>query len=971
MAAQNKSTHVFLVTNISPCANDRGLKQYFERFGACYELRYDKPSSQALVTIEGLLPEGNNGARRVSTQQDQSSIANQLLHVTQLFKEDITLRLTDVDQRLAGYIQKLAKERDCVCQKIQSGFDIIGPIGIIDQFRNELLDHALKMNQGTSQDQKVIAAIAAATTWKQLATYLAIPLEAIRPLSASIATEEDGMRAVLKHWMCANPHIMWQNLALVLDKAGRSDISHEIRQCTTPTDQKIIAAIAAVIKWKPLASYLDIPLETIKLPSASIATEEDLVLAVLKQWAGPVSQIPWQNLALVLDKAGRSDISHEIRQCTIPTGPIAEDPGASGYTSNGTSRNITGLSPDVLYLMTKLPEGEIEGVKYDQLDKGCVAVSGSSTGEVDSTIGKFQLVYQNIADKVKVEVVQCPSTLDLASVTKVVESLNRQHKQCVLLQPAGTNAVRIISCAPRQFEQVKVQFQDLLKQPSIPSGVLIPAMPAHISDNDSPLEDFIDLKSYRKLTLKRSNIIKEKVHALVSEVKCDLQCTGRVSGAINAASRDVVQTKLDEHLKKKKGKLADDIVVTEGGGTLQCSHVYHIIEPESTDATQCQAWLGKAVSDVLNWGEKKSIKSVAIPDLSAGGLSKDIVAQVMITTILNHKFTCKPAVMSEIRVVLSDDATYACFAHYFAERKKESAAPLPGAGVSSGDGAANTTTSEGSGVPAASKPTYGFHGADFCSTGSTDSKLAAVESRGLSASGGGSTNQPTASVTEQPVHMRPVSSSSSSVSRKTHHASHSGGSQVLFPSLVDPVGAKPIAMEKSDGALVQGDGSLKCKSATNGGSSSSSCHDMGTGTLDKLMGNQPPGTMSIRQYRWSLPGYEGCGTILIAYDIPDGIQGPEHPSPGARFYGTTRSAYLPDNAEGREVLAMFGHLLWLHLQKTLFEAATESVGSKDDIHCRHLRYNWYGYPDATYLRRVKQELASRGITLDDRDGATM
>ena len=64
------------------------------------------------------------------------------------FKEDITLQLTDVDQRLAGYIEKLAKERDCVCQKIQSGFDIIGPIGIIDQFRNELLDHALKMNQG-------------------------------------------------------------------------------------------------------------------------------------------------------------------------------------------------------------------------------------------------------------------------------------------------------------------------------------------------------------------------------------------------------------------------------------------------------------------------------------------------------------------------------------------------------------------------------------------------------------------------------------------------------------------------------------------------------------------------------------------------------------------------------------------------------------------------------------------------------
>ena len=27
--------------------------------------------------------------------------------------------------------------------------------------------------------------------------------------------------------------------------------------------------------------------------------------------------------------------------------------------------------------------------------------------------------------------------------------------------------------------------------------------------------------------------------------------------------------------------------------------------------------------------------------------------------------------------------------------------------------------------------------------------------------------------------------------------------------------------------------------------------------------------------------------------------------------------------------------------KNSFEAATESVGSKDDIHCRHLLYNWY------------------------------
>ena len=34
------------------------------------------------------------------------------------------------------------------------------------------------------------------------------------------------------------------------------------------------------------------------------------------------------------------------------------------------------------------------------------------------------------------------------------------------------------------------------------------------------------------------------------------------------------------------------------------------------------------------------------------------------------------------------------------------------------------------------------------------------------------------------------------------------------------------------------------------------------------------------------------------------MQGPEHPNPGRRYHGTIRTAYLPDNAEGREVLAV-------------------------------------------------------------------
>ena len=38
--------------------------------------------------------------------------------------------------------------------------------------------------------------------------------------------------------------------------------------------------------------------------------------------------------------------------------------------------------------------------------------------------------------------------------------------------------------------------------------------------------------------------------------------------------------------------------------------------------------------------------------------------------------------------------------------------------------------------------------------------------------------------------------------------------------------------------------------------------------------------------------------------FPYGIQGREHPHPGALYIGTSRTAYLPDNREGKEALAL-------------------------------------------------------------------
>ena len=60
----------------------------------------------------------------------------------------------------------------------------------------------------------------------------------------------------------------------------------------------------------------------------------------------------------------------------------------------------------------------------------------------------------------------------------------------------------------------------------------------------------------------------------------------------------------------------------------------------------------------------------------------------------------------------------------------------------------------------------------------------------------------------------------------------------------------------------------------------------------------PPGKMFWEVQHMKLNGYEKCGSIKIKYDIPTGY------IDGKRFEGTARTAYLPNNDEGKNVLKM-------------------------------------------------------------------
>ncbi|XP_007468870.1 PREDICTED: probable E3 ubiquitin-protein ligase DTX2 isoform X4 [Lipotes vexillifer] len=137
-------------------------------------------------------------------------------------------------------------------------------------------------------------------------------------------------------------------------------------------------------------------------------------------------------------------------------------------------------------------------------------------------------------------------------------------------------------------------------------------------------------------------------------------------------------------------------------------------------------------------------------------------------------------------------------------------------------------------------------------------------------------------------------------------------------------------------------------------------------------GTQPRGKMEVFTFQVSLPGHEDCGTILIVYNIPHGIQGPEHPNPGKPFTarGFPRQCYLPDNAQGRKVLELL-KVAWK--RRLIFTVGTSSTtGETDTVVWNEIHHKTemdrnvtgHGYPDPNYLQNVLAELAAQGVTED-------
>lgn len=125
--------------------------------------------------------------------------------------------------------------------------------------------------------------------------------------------------------------------------------------------------------------------------------------------------------------------------------------------------------------------------------------------------------------------------------------------------------------------------------------------------------------------------------------------------------------------------------------------------------------------------------------------------------------------------------------------------------------------------------------------------------------------------------------------------------------------------------------------------------------------------MNVTESSSSLHGYDTCGTIIIDFIFPSGIQELEHPLPGESFEGLEMQTYLPNNSEGQEIIRML-RIAWS--RRLLFRIGYNPNSKRWDkvvpngFEFKTSQFGGVllrGFPDPIYMSSLKSDLAAIGV----------
>ncbi|XP_062859960.1 probable E3 ubiquitin-protein ligase DTX3 [Trichomycterus rosablanca] len=133
------------------------------------------------------------------------------------------------------------------------------------------------------------------------------------------------------------------------------------------------------------------------------------------------------------------------------------------------------------------------------------------------------------------------------------------------------------------------------------------------------------------------------------------------------------------------------------------------------------------------------------------------------------------------------------------------------------------------------------------------------------------------------------------------------------------------------------------------------------------------GSVFIRESTVTIPGFIRDTTLRLIYDIPDGIQGDDHPCPGAPFKGGKFQAFLPYNEDTKRLLPLLekaffkGHTFTVQVKRSRCKGKNESRegkvvwGSIPHKTSTDGGMSKNGYPDSSFIKRLTKALKAAGI----------
>lgn len=179
-----------------------------------------------------------------------------------------------------------------------------------------------------------------------------------------------------------------------------------------------------------------------------------------------------------------------------------------------------------------------------------------------------------------------------------------------------------------------------------------------------------------KICVKKGDILKEKVEAIVNPANVNLKMGGGLAKKIKKIAGEEVEKEAIN-----KGKIKTGEVIYTNGGKTQFKYILHSATVDENFKTNYEI-IRQCLQNIFNTVNKLEIKSIAIPALGCGTGKLDSfeVAKIMVEEVL--KYFSKKFLLEEINFILYKRSDYENFYRVFEEylrnlTKKTYKNPIP------------------------------------------------------------------------------------------------------------------------------------------------------------------------------------------------------------------------------------------------------------------------------------------------------